>query len=274
MPVFPPARVERRHGTKMESKGLSLDGNILWTGVRLAKARSEDPILCLIRKDAVKFVALSGQRLVISWEYKVTLPTKSNIGLLIPPVVAQLMSTEAIKKPVNIQLEDHQATLTIADQSGPCEVRWHSDLAGFPTPPEFKQFIALPPNLIEVSYLTVSDAAHKAVANLVTMESADPARRDKLAILVDFGAQKLIMDGREITSGEAARYYFDPRLIIRALEFVKSERVGVAVTGMPARNQAILSVVANQGNCQVHCALISIGMDTQKLYPLPPGRSR
>jgi hypothetical protein len=90
MPVLPPARV--RGGMEMGSKSLILDGNILWTGVRRATTRSEDPILCLAKRDAVKFVALSGQRLVVSWEYKVTLPTKSGIGLLIPPVVARIMS--------------------------------------------------------------------------------------------------------------------------------------------------------------------------------------
>jgi hypothetical protein len=269
MPVSPPTRA-RDGMKKMESKSLHLDGNILWTGVRRATARSEDNILCLIKQDAVKFIALSGQRLVISWEYTVNLPTKSSAALVIPPVVARIMSTEAIKRLVNIRLEDHQATLTISDQSGPCEIRWHSDMTDFSVPPEFKQFISLPPSLVEVSYLTISDAVHQAIAKLVSIESAGEAQRDKLAILVDFGAQKLIMDGREISGSEAVRYYFDPRLIVRALEFIKSERVSVAVTGLPTRSQAIFSVVANQDNYQVHCALLSIGLDTQKLYPLPP----
>jgi hypothetical protein len=238
--------------------------------MRRATARSDDPVLCMIKQDAVKFIALSSRRLVVSWEYTVNLPTKSTAALVIPPVVARIMTSEAIKRLINIRLEDHQAIMAITDQSGSCEISWHSDVTDFPAPPEFGQFISPPHGLVEVNYLTISDAVHQAIAKLVTIESAGQARRDKLAILIDFGPQKLIVDGRAISSSEAVRYYFDPRLIVRALEFAKGDRIGVAVTGLSTRSQAILSFVANKDNCQVHCALLSIGLDTQKLYPLPP----
>lgn len=251
----------------MESKTFNLDGNILWTGVRRAKARSGDPIICLIRQETIKFIARSGQQLVVSWEYTLPRPANGYAALVIPTIVSQLMSTEAIKMPVDIRLEGHRATLVVEDPTGSCEVGWRSDLADFPALPEFKQFITIPSGLIEVGYLTLSDAVHRAIAKLVTMESTGQAQRDKLAILIDFGPQKLIVDGIDISSGEAARYYFDPRLIVRALEFAKSKRLGMAVVGLPARNQAILSVVANRGNCQVHCALLSIGLGTQGLRP-------
>jgi hypothetical protein len=258
----------------VEVKQLSLDGNILCTGVRRASARTQEPILCLLKRNAIMFVALSGLRLVVSWEYPASLQLKGGLGLLIPITVAELLSSEAIKKPLNIRLEGKQATLATTDEWGGYQISWHSDVSKFPAPEDFNQFLAYPPALVEVSYISVSDAAHLAVARLATVESAAEAHRDKLAILVDFSMQRLMIDGREVTRGEATRYFFDPRLIIRALEFVKSDRIGVAVTNLAAKNQAIFSIVSAQGDCKVHCAILSIGLDTQKLYPLPPGHNR
>jgi hypothetical protein len=57
---------------------------------------------------------------------------------------------------------------------------------------------------------------------------------------------------------------------MRALEFIKSDTVQVGLTRVAEPNRAFLSILAKQDGYTVHCALLSIGVDTQKLYPLPP----
>jgi hypothetical protein len=97
----------------------------------------------------------------------------------------------------------------------------------------------------------------------------------KLAILIDLNFGRLLVDGEEIVTTESHRYYFDPRLVIRALEFLKEETLRVGITPLPInRRRGYLSLLSKDGDWQVHCALLSIGQDTQRLYPLSPGRNR
>ncbi|MDY7041473.1 MAG: hypothetical protein SVX38_11475, partial [Chloroflexota bacterium] len=53
----------------MSEKRIFLDGNILWSGITQAVSRSQDPVLCILRPSNVTFAAVSGLRLVVSWEF-------------------------------------------------------------------------------------------------------------------------------------------------------------------------------------------------------------
>jgi hypothetical protein len=77
--------------------------------------------------------------------------------------------------------------------------------------------------------------------------------------------------GQEIETLAINRYYFDPRLVIRALELVRAGQVELGLTSLDPRS-AFLSIISRQPDRQVHCALLSIGLDTQRLFPLPHGR--
>ncbi len=255
----------------MGVKRISIDGHVLQNGVRLASSCTDTPLLCIIKGDTVTTVASSRSRLVVSWRSRLADKVAQSMVFLIPPVVASFMRADALQTVVEITQEDDTITLATFDELGRCEVKWSSELSQFPAPPELGQMLTTPPYLAEASYLTVSDAVHNAVARLVELESEQHIHKDKLAILVNFSHSQLSINGREIQSGPKAEYYFDPRLIIRALEFIKSDTVKIGVTPLGTdRNRAFLSVVSVQDDLQVHCALLSIGVDTQKLYPLHP----
>jgi len=132
--------------------------------------------------------------------------------------------------------------------------------------------ITVPKGLLTISYLSLSDAAHQAVANLVNLQSLQGIPPEKLAILIDFSSSHMTLDGRSIVRGASGAFYFDPRLIIRALEIVKANTLQVGVTPLPAGHRAVLTLLAKQDQWRVQCALLSVGADTQKLYPLPPER--
>jgi hypothetical protein len=55
---------------------------------------------------------------------------------------------------------------------------------------------------------------------------------------------------------------------------IKDRRVRVRVVPLAELPRAYLSFLAEQDGCTTQCSLLSIGTDTQKLYPLPPGRNR
>ena len=256
----------------MEPKSIFLDGGVLWLGIQWASSRTEEPVLCLVKRDTITFVAVSGLRLVASWQYQLEDKVPEGAVFMIPPMIASFLSTEAIQTHLNIEMEDDIVTVVTRDELGRYELRWRSDSSSFNPPQEFNRMLTPPSHLLEVSYLKISDAAHQAVARLAEMESA--IHRSKLAILVDFGHGRLRINGKEIESGPSTAYYFDPRLIIRALEFLKADRVKVGIKELPYKDRAILSIIADYEDWLVHCALLSIGIETQKLYPIPTGRNR
>jgi hypothetical protein len=101
---------------------------------------------------------------------------------------------------------------------------------------------------------------------LVTIQAQQQIHRTKLAIAVSLTGGHLLVDGQQIQSPVAGQYYFDPRLMVRALEIVHADRVQVGLTKLdPPR--AFLSIVDQQSDHVVHCALLSLGMDTQRLVP-------
>jgi len=164
--------------------------------------------------------------------------------------------------------------LRLVDHLGSHEIRWKSDLASFPAPPEFSELLKVPDVLIDVPYLRISDAIHQAVAKLVRLESDEQVSQSKLAILIDLDFGRLSVNGQEIVVGKSRQYYFDPRLVIRALEVIKDRTIRVGISPIQDVPRAYLSFLAEQEGWTVQCSLLSIGTDTQKLYPLPPGRNR
>ena len=260
----------------MDEERLYIDGDILCKGLQQATSRSEEPILCLVRPGTVRFVAVSGLRLVISWEAGLRRPAPGNLAFVVPPLVAGLLSSEAVCSQVAVEflLRGNEATARLTDHLGSYELRWASDVGAFPAPDAFGHLIKTPGALVEVSHLRFSDAIHQAVANLVQMEADGQVSRTKLAILIDLDLGRLSVEGTEIVPGESHRFYFDPRLVIRALEFLKERTLQVGIAPLPGGERGCLSLLSEQDGWSIHCALLSIGQDTQKLYPLPPGRNR
>ncbi len=260
----------------MEQTRLSIAGEVLCSGVRLATSRSEEPILCLLKAETIKFVAVSGLRLVISWEKRLRQPFAASLAFLIPPLVAELLSSKAICSQIAVEfaMVGQMVMARLTDHLGTYEIRWKSDLSTFPAPDAFGQILEVPPVLLDVPYLKFSDATHQAVAKLARMEAEEQISPSKLAILIDLDFGRLRVDGEEIVTTESRQYYFDPRLVIRALEFLKERNLRVGLTPLPGEQRAYLSLLSEEENWTVHCSLLSIGKDTQKLYPLPPGRNR
>ena len=254
----------------MAGQSISVDGDVLWTGIRRAASRTKEPILCILKGKAMNFVAPGGLRLVVLWQFDLKRSLSDSAVFTIPPMIASFLASEAIRNTIEIEVDEDMVTVVTQDRWGRYELRWPSDVSAFTAPEEFSRLLARPSHLMEVSYLHLSDIVHEAVAKLVPMESERQIHPTKLAVLIDFGSPTLRVDGQEIEVGTRNQYYFDPRLIIRALEFIKSDTVQVGLTKVTEPTRAFLSILAKQDDYTIHCALLSIGVDTQRLYPLPP----
>ncbi len=260
----------------MSQDRIYIDGKILCTGVQQATSRSEEPVLCTIRGETITFVAVTGLRMVVSWKTKLRRPAPGNLVFVIPPLVAELLACEAVCSQVGVEFvtRGHDAFARLTDPIGRYDIHWKSNVAAFPAPDAFSQLIKEPGVLVDVPHLRFSDATHQAVAKLAQMESDEQISPSKLAILIDLDFGRLSVEGEEIVTTDRHQYYFDPRLVIRALEFLKEKTLRVGISPLLGDRRGFLSLVSEQDGWTIHCALLSIGMDTQKLYPLPPGRNR
>lgn len=261
----------------MDRKGTYIDGKMLCTGIAKAASRSEEPLLCLIRENRITLVAVSGLRLVVSQDARLPNAVAGNVAFVIPPLVAEMLSCETICSQAGVELVVHgqDVTVKLIDPLGKYELRWKSEFATFKGPEAFPKMVQVPRTVVSVPHLRFSDAAHQAVAKLGYIHVDREIPPNKLAILIDLNLGRLLVDGQEIAATEHRRFYFDPRLVIRALEFLKEETLRVGITALPGdTRRGYLSLISRDGAWTVHCALLSIGTDTQRLYPLSSSRNR
>jgi hypothetical protein len=243
------------------------------TGLKQAMAHSQGPLLCVLSPLSIRFIALSGLRMMVAWEHPIAGPASPQVYVF--PVLATHLLASTFSRELRrttLCMAGKDVMLEMADDCNQCQLRWRTDLREFLAPPEFAQMLAVPKAMINLSYLSLSDAAHQAVANLMNLQSIQNISVEKLAVLVDFSSSLLTLAGCTIAHGVRGSYYFDPRLILRALEIIKSNTLRVGLTPLPVGHRAVLTLLAHQQGGQVQCALLSIGMETQRLYPLPPER--
>jgi len=252
---------------------MELNPRILRTGLKRAMLRGSDSVLCIAGKASIRFISFSSLRMMASWDHPFAGP-KSPRFYVFPRFAVHLLTSMLGQELSGLSLATvgPQAIMSMTDDRGHYELRWQADLHQFMVPPEFTHMLAVPKAMVATTYLALSDAAHQAVANLVNLQAVHGIPEEKLAILVDFGVSHLTLDGRTIVHGTAGAFYFDPRLIIRALELIKSNSLQVGMAPLPVGHRAVLTMVAEQDGWHVQCAMLSIGADTQKLYPLPPER--
>jgi hypothetical protein len=252
---------------------LLIDPQLMRSGLKRAMSRGGDAVLCALGQATIRFIGLSNLRMMTLWEHPFAGPKKPRFYVF-PRFAVYLLTSMLGQELTKLTLAttDAEASMKMTDERGQYELRWDANLNQFMVPPEFTQMLAVPKAMITTTYLVLSDAAHQAVANLVTLQAAHNIPEDKLAILVDFGASHLTLDGRTIVHGISGAYYFDPRLIIRALEVVKSNVLQVGMAALPAGHRAVLTLLSDQEGWHVQCSMLSIGTDTQRLYPVPPER--
>jgi hypothetical protein len=262
-------------GVTPPSQQISLDGQVLWDAVRQASIHSDVSILGIAQGHNLTFVALNGANLVISWRFRLPMPAGGSSVFLIPPMIAGhlLTALPQIGGPVDLTLNRHEASLTAHDEVGRYELRWRYDLHGFPAPPGMSNLLEPPSTLIRLTYLDLADSIHQAVAKLGAFESQQPIHRTKLAIQICLSDGRLIVDGQEIGDQAPSVYYFDPRLLVRALECVRTAQVEVGLSQLDSQ-RGYLSLVDHQPDCVMHCTLLSISLNMPWLAPLPSGRKQ
>ena len=247
---------------------IRLDGRALLNGLDWAASHTRQPILCILERDVVKISFMGGLRLAVSWQAFRSEGDYGDGSFVIPPEMTPELQ-RLPRMPLTLQISGQRASLG-AGQSPLLRKSWSFDLKSLAAPPQFAKMIALPQGARQVDYVTLSDIVHKAIATLGDKDVNEAVPRNKLAILVNVQQGILEMDGVEISKGQPERFYFDPRLIVRSLDYLQGKVVDLGIQRLGFGNRAILHLVSTEHDHTVSCGLLSISLDTQRLFPLPP----
>ena len=253
---------------------IQLDGETFLKGLQWAAngQHADGPLLCVLKGRLCKLALISGTRLAIAWQALRPTADQGDGFFLIPGPVAQELAG-ITPAPIIMELGPKHAALTTGWQAQ-IKREWDFDPRDLAAPPQFGQMIIPNTDLLQVGYVALSDVVHRAIAGLGEKDANESVPRNKLAILVKLEQSSLIVDGVEISRSQPQRFYFDPRLMVRSLECLESPQIGLGMRQLGFGNRAILYLVAKGMDHTVSCGLLSISLETQKLYPLPPRPGR
>jgi hypothetical protein len=249
----------------------TLDGQMLWRGVRQVSTCSEEPILCLAHGQSLTLVVFREARLVISWHFALAPALEEPVVFGIPPLITAHLCKSAPPVPPLARLAVHGSDVSLCahDADGPFELRWRFEIGQFPAPPHLNRLLQPPAETVTMANPELAGIMLGAVAKLASLEVERHLHRTKLAVVVGLPGRVVVADGREVRQEPTGFYHFDPRLLSRALELMHSDEIEVGLTPLE-QGRAFLSLVDRQPECSVHCALLSLGLDTQRL--ITPGR--
>ncbi|HSJ58315.1 MAG TPA: hypothetical protein VLC95_14120 [Anaerolineae bacterium] len=259
-------------GIAPTARHISLSGKPFWDGVKDVVSRLQEPILGVVHGHTLTFVALRAASLAVSWSYPLPAGVSEPFFFGIPPLIAGHLATHpvTVTGDVRIGAQGGEVSLVSGDAAGEYALRWRFDLNQFPAPPELGRLLTPPKGMISTNYLQIADAIHVAVADLALMQSRGRIHRTQLALVFDLVGTEVHTAACEVQYGAEGQYYFDPRLVMRAIEFVGADRVELGLTALgPSR--AFLSLVERKGDRVTHCALLSMGLETSRLIA-PAGK--
>lgn len=253
-------------GIAPTARHISLSGKPFWDGVKDVVNRLQEPILGVVQGHTLIFVVLRAANLIVSWSYPLPTSISEPFFFGIPPLIAgHLAKLQANgTSEVRVGTQGGEVSLRSQDMAGDYELRWRFDLNQFPAPAELGRLLVPPKGLVLTSYLQMADTIHGAVAELAVMENMGRIHRTQLALSFDVLGADVHAAACEVQVGMGGQYYFDPRLVMRAIGFLGAERIEFGVTAL-SPSRAFLSFVERGADRVTHCALLSMGLETSRL---------
>lgn len=260
----------------MNNVPIPLNPHAMRLGLGWAQSWTEGgPVLCIISANTVRLVVVRERRFIATWEWPEETESPYRFFLMPPFIASTLAGHDALGlSSMRVRVNRTHVALTVRDRHGEYVLEWRWRAQSFEAPAYFEQMADPPGDLRHEDYLKVSDAVHLAIANLGRLEMMDDVNRRDLAIMVDFAPGQFRIDGQPIMLGGEARYFFDPRLIVRGLEVVRGDNVGFALDRTTTPGQAILYMSSQRASWRIHCAMLSMlpteqtEIVRQREYPL------
>lgn len=249
----------------------------LRTGLAWAQSWTKEHILCRLGHGQMTLMVGEANGFLAVWSYP--MPAQDNtVFFLIPPFIARTLSGRPAWDIDRLEiLTNHNvvgAMLYSAKQQFRLQWKWHPST--FQTPRYFKRMNTLPDITVRAPYVDLADIVHLAFANMMNPALMEdfPPDQPKGGILIDFMPGQINIDGESIQrSNQQARYYFNPKMLMRGLEIVRESHLSFTIEEIQRGRNAVLYVGCRREGWDIHCAVQSIGVNHQPATT-PPMRIR
>jgi len=205
------------------------------------------------------------------WSYPMP-SQEETVFFLMPPFIARTLSGRAAWDIQRLEILTNRnvvgAMLYTADQDFRLQWKWRP--SAFQTPRFFKQMHRLPDMTVRAPYVNLADIVHLAFANMMNPALTDdiPPDQPKGGILIDFMPGQINIDGESIQqSNQQARYYFNPKMLMRGLEIVRESHLSFTIEETQRSRSAVLFLGCRREGWDIHCAVQSIGVSHHAKTP-------
>jgi hypothetical protein len=249
---------------------IKLDLAAVRKGIGWAQSWTTKPILFVLNEGWMRLITVEQERFLACWSYPMP-DHEEKIFFLIPPFASKVLSGPPAWEANELAIVVHKNVVGMILQDTHHQefrLQWRWNIAGFEAPPHFTTMIHVPETIVKTSYITFADVIHFAIHSLVNPITAeDDLLHTDTAILIDFVPAQINIDGESVTrdSGKA-RYYFNPKLVMRGLEIVRERSIEVAIENLGSK-ESVLYLNSHRENWQVHCAVLSVPVTNPPKQP-------
>lgn len=240
----------------------------LRTGLAWAQSWTKGHILCRLGHGRLTLMVAESNGFLAVWSYPMT-NQDDNEFFLIPPFIARTLSGRAAWDIERLEILTNRnvvgAMLYTAEQDFRLQWKWRP--ASFQAPRHFKHMSQLPDMTVRAPYVNLADHVHLAFANMMNpaLITEDlPPDEPKGGILIDFMPGQINIDGESLHTGsQQARYYFNPKMLMRGLEIVRESHLSFTIHEIQRSRTAVLFLGCQREGWDIHCAVQSIGVSHQ-----------
>ncbi len=245
---------------------IALDLAAMRTGLGWARSWARNPILCRIGDGWMRLIVVDQPGFLASWAWPLPDIEQPQFFLL-PSFVASTLSGPAAWEAENLEVVVKGNLVGLILRAGQQEFRlqWRWSAADFKAPREFTMMSQLPNTMMTAPYVSLSDMVHLAIANLMNPALAESdVLQEEGTVVIDFMPGQINIDGETIKhENQQARYFFNPRILVRGLEIVRERQISFAMQATNRGHDSIIYLSSHREGWQVHCAVLSAGMSTE-----------
>lgn len=239
----------------LTAKPIVLNIQAMRRGLSWAQSWSSEPVLCRIKDEKMYLVAVSQKQFLVSWAWPLPGVMESHFFLIPPFVISTITNPAAYSADgLAVMLKKNVAGMIINQGKQEFRLQWRWSADSFRAPKSFEKMLNPPANIVQSSYLAIADVVHLAIANLGNMNVSEEVSFDSAVIEVNLPMTEENPDN--------TRYFFDPRLVLRAVEVTRGDSIGFAMQPIEGK-KAIVHFMTQREDYFIHCAILSTSVKSE-----------
>lgn len=250
---------------------IKVDPVAMRTGLAWAQSWTKGHILCKLGEGALTFMVADADGFLAVWSWPAPEYNRS-LFFLIPPFVAKTLSGRAAweLEDMRVLINRNAVGMIFHAQREEFRLQWKWHAKDFRSPAHFRKMSRQPDMMVRAPYVNLADVIHLAIANMINPALVEdiPPDQPQGGILIDFMPGQINIDGEMLSQqSQQARYYFNPKMLMRGLEIVREAHLGFTIQEIIPGRQAALYLACEREGWSIHTAIHSVGVSHSSQQP-------